>query len=181
MGDSERKLLLTVLAVALVALCAWRLLVFMGEDSMFERMSGDARRSLAIADSHARRLSNDYFGTGHMLLALLDESFSPIRSYLESRHISTEDVASKLNATVQPGSDRRVNPPLPFTPRAKRVLELADEEATRVGSEAIEVTHLFVALVVEKAGIGGQVLRELGLTPADVRSSLLGPESGDGQ
>ncbi len=145
---------------------------------MFE-MSSDARRSVAIADGHARRLSNNYFGSGHILLALLDESFSPIRSYLESRHISAEDVVSKLNAVIQPGPGAVKQ--LPFTPRAKRVLELADEEATRVGSETIEVTHLFVALVVEKDGIGGQVLRELGLTPDAVRKSLLRPETGDGK
>ena len=95
----------------------------------FTRMSDDARKSLALARQQAIRLSHDFIGTEHLLLALLDGQFARIRSYLESWRISTEDVASKLNATVQPSSDSSANPQLPFTPHIGRALELSMEEA----------------------------------------------------
>ena len=120
----------------------------------------------------AQRFSHDYIGTEHILRALLDERFSSIRTYLDTCHVLVAQVVAKIDATSTPGV--RESPSLlPFTPRAKGVLDLSEKEADICGSETIDVTHLFVALLSKSEEPWGQILSEFGLSAENAREALL--------
>ena len=119
--------------------------------------SDDALKSLALARKEAQRFNHDFIGTEHILLGLVQEGSGVAANVLKNLDIDGNKIRAEIEKNVQTGPSLVTAGQLPFTPGGKRVLELSMEEASRVGSEAVDVTHLFVALVLEKNGIGGQV------------------------
>ena len=124
---------------------------------MFERLTDRARRVMDLAEEEARRLNHDYIGTEHLLLGLAHEGEGVAAQVLESLGIGLEAVRRQVEAAVGRGQQmlpRRI----PFTPRAKQVLELARREAFALGHHYIGTEHILLGLIREGEGVAAQVL-----------------------
>lgn len=122
---------------------------------MFERFTDSARRVLVLAQEEARLLNHGFVGTEHILLGLIHESGTASQA-LESLGISLEAVRTKVAETIGPSAAATGAPP--FTPRAKKVLELSLREAQQLKHDAIGTEHILLGLVREGEGLGAQVL-----------------------
>ena len=143
---------------------------------MFERFTDGARRVVVLAQEEARLLKHNYIGTEHLLLALTQDGDSLAGQALESLGISPEGVRSQVEQLIGQGS-KAVSGHVPFTPRAKKVLELGLREALQLGHNYIGPEHILLGLVREGQGVGAQVLSRSGADLASVRetvTSLLG-------
>jgi Clp amino terminal domain, pathogenicity island component len=128
---------------------------------MFERFTDRARRVVVLAQEEARLLNHDYIGTEHILLGLAHEGQGIAARALESLGISLEAVRAEVETTVGRGK----RPPgghIPFTPRAKKVLELSLREALDLGHNYIGTEHVLLGLIREGQGVAAQVLVKLG-------------------
>jgi len=134
---------------------------------MFERFTERGRKVIIYAREEAERRQNDYLGTEHLLLALLREEDSLPVIILKKMGISAEEVSIEVERNLPSGSNILTFGEIPFTPRAKRVLELAVEEARLLGHSYIGSEHLLIGLIREEEGIAGKILRSMG-------ASLLG-------
>lgn len=128
---------------------------------MFERFTDRARRVVVMAQDEARLLDHDYLGTEHLLLALLDENAGGLALTAMKDYISLEDARSKVEELVGRGP-RALLGHIPFTPRHKKVLELALREALQLGHNYIGPEHLLLALIREGEGKGAEVIKGLG-------------------
>jgi ATP-dependent Clp protease ATP-binding subunit ClpC len=142
---------------------------------VFERFTDRARRVLVLAQEEARLLNHDFIGTEHILLGLIHETDGVAAKALEQMGIELEDVRAKveetIGASVLAGGMSTGSPP--FTPRAKKVLELALREALQLGHNYIGTEHLLLGIVREGEGVAVQVLTSLGADPARVRQEVL--------
>ncbi|MBI4686765.1 MAG: ATP-dependent Clp protease ATP-binding subunit [Nitrospirae bacterium] len=134
---------------------------------MFERFTERGRKVIIYAREEAEKRQNDYLGTEHLLLALLREEDSLPVLILKKMGISIHEVRIEVERNLPSGSNILTFGEIPFTPRAKRVLELAVEEARLLGHSYIGSEHLLIGLIREEEGIAGKILRSLG-------ASLLG-------
>lgn len=138
------------------------------------------RKVLQTARIEAADLRHEYVGTEHLLLALALESEGVATAVLESLGVSREDIGNELRAIVQPGrSAPDVRPELPYTSRAKKVLELSMSEARGLSHSFVGTEHLLLGLIAEEQGIAAQVLRSRGVTLERARAetvSILGTE-----
>ncbi len=144
---------------------------------MFERFTDRARRVVVLAQEEARRLNHDYIGTEHVLLGLIHEGEGVAAKALESLDVSLEAVRSEVEAIIGRGPDIPTGH-IPFTPRAKKVLELSLREALQLGHNYIGTEHIVLGLIREGEGVGAQVLTKLGATLGKVREEVIGLLSG---
>ena len=141
---------------------------------MFERFSDRARRAVVRAQEEARLLNHDYIGTEHMLLGLLAERGSAAARALDSLNVTLEAAREQVREIVGEGSqDQGQRGHIPFTPRAKKVLELSLREALNLRSEIIGTEHLLLGLIDEGDGVGAQILDRLGAPAETVRERVV--------
>ena len=139
---------------------------------MFERFTDRARRVLVLAQQEARVLGHNFLGTEHLLLALIRETEGVAAMALAQLGIRLDDVRDRVKETVGPAGSAPTGSP-PFTPRAKRVLELSLREALQLGHNYIGTEHILLGLVREGEGVAAQILASLGGDLARVRQQVL--------
>jgi ATP-dependent Clp protease ATP-binding subunit ClpA len=140
---------------------------------MFERFTDRARRVLVLAQEEARLLNHNFIGTEHILLGLIHEEDGVAAQALASMGISLEAVRLSVTETIGPAG-RSMNPGSPpFTPRAKKVLELSLREALQLGHNYIGTEHMLLGLLREGEGVGAQVLVNLGADLSVVRQQVI--------
>ncbi len=139
---------------------------------MFERFTEKARRVVVYAQEEARMLNQNYIGTEHLLLGLIREQDGIAAKALESLNISLEDVHAQVEDLIGKGSFVPSGH-IPFTPRAKKVLELSLREALQLGHNYIGTEHILLGLIREGEGVAAQVLLNLGADLEKVRSAVI--------
>jgi ATP-dependent Clp protease ATP-binding subunit ClpC len=138
---------------------------------MFERFTDRARRVVVLAQEESQRLSHNYIGSEHLLLGLLAEQEGVAARALESLNVTLTAAREQVEEIIGPGQ-QTPHGHIPFTPRAKKILELALREALTVGSEVINTEHLLLGLIDEGDGVGAQILQRLGATAQAVREAV---------
>jgi len=136
---------------------------------------GESRFSLRARDE-AHRLQHDYIGTEHILLAILRDGANAGASLLRSLGIDLARLRARLEELVAPGVMQVAADQLPFTHRAKNVLEYAQEEMSDLGKKALGAEHVVLGLLREGGGVTAQAFRELGITLEKARAKLAKPE-----
>src|SRR3989441_7561312 len=149
-----------------------------GGRDMFERFTDRARRVVVLAQEEARMLDHNYIGTEHLLLGLVHEGTGIASTALESLGISLRDVRARVEAIIGRGGGGP-HGQIPFTPRAKKVLELSLREALQLGHDFIGTEHILLGLIREGEGVGAQVLVALGADLERVRRQGVELLSGD--
>ena len=139
---------------------------------MFERFTDRARRVVVLAQEEARLLNHNYIGTEHILLGLIHEGEGVAAKALESLGISLEAVRSQVEEIIGQGGTSPSGH-IPFTPRAKKVLELSLREALQLGHNYIGTEHILLGLIREGEGVAAQVLVKLGADLARVRQQVI--------
>ncbi len=139
---------------------------------VFERFTDRARRVLVLAQEEARLLNHNFIGTEHILLGLIHEGDGVAAQALEQLGISLEAVRQKVEETIGLSGTAPTGSP-PFTPRAKKVLELSLREALQLGHNYIGTEHILLGLVREGEGVAAQVLVSLGADLARVRQQVV--------
>jgi hypothetical protein len=147
---------------------------------VFERFTEQARQVIVLAQEEARRVKHNYIGTEHILLGLLREEQGLAAAVLTSHGLSLESARAQVVRIIGSGEDVAAGQ-IPFTPRAKRILERALREALGLGHNYIGTEHLALALLRERDGVGVHVLHDLGIDPDvvidDLTEKLLAGES----
>ena len=144
---------------------------------MFERFTDRARRVVVLAQEEARHLDHDYIGTEHILLGLIHEGEGVAATSLESLGISLEAVRAQVEEIIAQGPSAPTGH-IPFTPRAKKVLELSLREALGLGHNYVGTEHILLGLIREGDGVAAQVLVKLGADLARVRQQVVQVLSG---
>lgn len=139
---------------------------------MFERFTDRARRVVVLAQEETRMLNHSYIGTEHILLGLIHEGEGAACRALESLGISLESVRGQVEEIIGQGQQAPKGH-IPFTPRAKKVLELSLREATQLGHNYIGTEHILLGLIREGEGVGAEVLIKLGLELTRVRQQVI--------
>ncbi len=140
---------------------------------MFNRFTERARKVIILAKEEARRFNHDYIGTEHILLGLIREGEGVAAAVLQKMGVSLENIRLEVEKLVQPGPSTQIIGDIPFTPRAKKALELAAEEARSLGHNYIGTEHLLLGLIREGEGIASQVLMNLGMDLNSVRNEVM--------
>ncbi len=146
---------------------------------MWQRFTERARRVILLGQEEAGKMNSGHVGTEHLLLGLVRENEGVAMEVLQKMGVSLPKVRTEIEAEVQPGNDAGGSEPK-LTPKAKRVLELAADEARRMRHNYIGTEHLLLALLREKDGLAATVLRRLGLNLEKARSQVmeyLGPDA----
>ena len=144
---------------------------------MFERFTDRARRVVVLAQEEARMLNHNYIGTEHILLGLIHEGEGVAAKALESLGISLEAVRAQVQEIIGEGQ-QAPSGHIPFTPRAKKVLELSLREALQLGHNYIGTEHILLGLIREGEGVAAQVLNKLGADLNRVRQQVIQLVSG---
>jgi ATP-dependent Clp protease ATP-binding subunit ClpC len=139
---------------------------------VFERFTDRARRVIVLAQEEARMLNHNYIGTEHVLLGLIHEGEGIAARALGSLGISLDSVRDEITEIIGQGQSVPAGH-IPFTPRAKKVLELSLRESIELGHNYIGTEHLLLGLLAEGEGVGAQVLAKMGATLTSVRSEVL--------
>ena len=139
---------------------------------MFERFTDRARRVVVLAQEEARMLNHNYIGTEHILLGLIHEGEGVAAKALEAMGISLEAVRSQVEEIIGQGQ-QAPSGHIPFTPRAKKVLELSLREALQLGHNYIGTEHILLGLIREGEGVAAQVLVKLGADLNRVRQQVI--------
>ena len=139
---------------------------------MFERFTDRARRVVVLAQEEARMLNHNYIGTEHILLGLIHEGEGVAAKALEALGISLEAVRSQVEEIIGQGQ-QAPSGHIPFTPRAKKVLELSLREALQLGHNYIGTEHILLGLIREGEGVAAQVLVKLGADLNRVRQQVI--------
>jgi ATP-dependent Clp protease ATP-binding subunit ClpC len=149
---------------------------------MFEQFTERARKVLGLARQEAQKFNHEYIGTEHILLGLILEGSGVAATVLRNMDVDLRKIRLEIEKLVQQGPQVMTAPSkLPFTPRAKRVIDLAKEEAATLNHEHVGTEHLLLGLLRENEGIAAQVLMNLGVRLDEVREEvleLLSPEAG---
>jgi ATP-dependent Clp protease ATP-binding subunit ClpC len=128
---------------------------------------------ILLAKEEAKRFNHDYIGTEHILLGLIREGEGVAAAVLQKLGLSPEKIRLEVEKLVQSGPSTMVSGDIPFTPKAKKVIELAMEEARSLGHNYIGTEHLLLGLIREGEGVASQVLMNLGLDLNRVRSEVI--------
>jgi ATP-dependent Clp protease ATP-binding subunit ClpA len=139
---------------------------------VFERFTDRANRVVVLAQEEARRLDHNYLGTEHILLGLVREGEGVAARALESLGISLEAVRQQVEQIIGQGQ-QAPSEHIPFTPRAKKVLDLASREALQLGHNYIGTEHILLGLIREGEGVAAQVLVKLGADLNRVRQQVI--------
>jgi ATP-dependent Clp protease ATP-binding subunit ClpC len=140
---------------------------------MFNRFTERARKVIILAKEEARRFNHDYIGTEHILLGLIREGEGVAAAVLQKLGVSLENIRLEVEKLVQPGPTTQIIGDIPFTPRAKKALELAAEEARSLGHNYIGTEHILLGLIHEGEGVASQVLLNLGMDLSTVRNEVM--------
>ncbi len=139
---------------------------------MFERFTDRARRVVVLAQEEAKMLNHNYIGTEHILLGLIHEGEGVAAKALESLGISLDAVREQVQDIIGQGQQQPTGH-IPFTPRAKKVLELSLREALQLGHNYIGTEHILLGLIREGEGVAAQVLVKLGADLNKVRQQVI--------
>ena len=140
--------------------------------AMFERFTEKAIKVIMLAQEESRRLGHDYVGTEHILLGLIGEDTGVASKVLKSQGINLENARIEVEKIIGQGSGT-INVEIPFTPGAKRALELSLEQARELGHDYIGTEHLLLGLVQEKEDVGAKVLENLGVDLSVVKPQVI--------
>ena len=140
---------------------------------MFDRFTDRAKKVMNLARQEAQRFNHEYLGTEHILLGLVQEGSGVAANVLKQMGIDLSKIRDEVEKIVKTGPSMVTMGQLPFTPRAKKVLELSLEEASNLGHNYIGTEHLLLGLIKENEGIAAQVLMNLGVKLEDVREEVL--------
>lgn len=143
---------------------------------MFEKFTDRGRKIIILAREEAERHQNDYLGTEHLVLALLREGDGIALAVIKKMGLSVEQIRLEVERNLPSGSNTMTFGEIPFTPRVKKVIEYAVEEAKLLGHNYIGSEHLLLGLLREEEGIGGKIVRSLGgnlLTARQLTINLL--------
>jgi len=140
---------------------------------MFERFTDRARKVMALANQEAQRFNHEYIGTEHILLGLVKEGSGVGANVLKNLDVDLRKVRLGVEKLVKRGPDMVTMGKLPQTPRAKKVIEYAIEEARSLNHNYVGTEHLLLGLLREQDGVAAQVLIDLGLRLEDVREEVL--------
>src|SRR5438132_1176745 len=156
-----------------------------GVDRMYERFTDRARKVMQLANQEAQRFNHEYVGTEHVLLGLVKEGSGVAANVLKNLDVDLRKIRVEVEKIVQSGPDMVTMGKLPQTPRAKKVIEYAIEEARNLNHNYVGTEHLLLGLLREQEGVAAQVLMNLGLKLEDVREEVLnllghGIEAGEG-
>jgi len=146
---------------------------------MFERFTERARQAVVLAQDEARTLGHNYIGTEHILLGLLREEEGLAARVLDSLDVALESVRAEVAKIVGQGDEVTAGQ-IPFTPRAKKVLELSLKEALSMSHKYIGTEHVLLGLVRENEGVASQILRDLGADAETIRDEVISTLSGGG-
>ena len=155
---------------------------------MFDRFTDRAKKVMSFARQEAMKFNHEYIGTEHILLGLVQEGSGVAANVLKNMSIDLEKIRHEVEKIVKTGPSMVTMGQLPFTPRAKKVLELSLEEASQLSHNYIGTEHLLLGLIRENEGIAAQVLMNLGVKLDEVREEVLeflgasesGEDDGDG-
>ena len=147
---------------------------------MFERFTERARQAVVLAQDEARAFRHNYIGTEHLLLGLLREEEGLAARVLESLDITVDEVRAQIARIVGEG-DEVTSGQIPFTPRSKKVLELALREALSLGHNYIGTEHILLGLVRENDGVAARMLLEFDADAEKVRNEIIRMLSGPGR
>jgi ATP-dependent Clp protease ATP-binding subunit ClpC len=140
---------------------------------MFDRFTDRAKKVMSLARQEAMKFNHEYIGTEHILLGLIQEGSGVAANVLKNMAIDLEKIRHEVEKIVKTGPSMVTMGQLPFTPRAKKVLELALEEASQLSHNYIGTEHLLLGLIRENDGIAFQVLMNLGIKLEEVREEVL--------
>ena len=147
---------------------------------MFERFTERARQVVVFAQDEARALRHNYIGTEHILLGLLREEEGIAARVLASRDVTVEEVRAQVARIIGQG-DEVATGQIPFTPRAKKVLELSLREALSLGHNYIGTEHILLGLLREGEGVANRILLDFDADPETVRNEVVRMLSGPGR
>jgi ATP-dependent Clp protease ATP-binding subunit ClpC len=140
---------------------------------MFDRFTDRARKVMGLARQEAQRLNHEYIGTEHILLGLVQEGSGVAANVLKNLSVDLKKIRQEVEKLVKTGPSMVTMGQLPFTPRAKKVLELALEEASNLGHNYIGTEHILLGLIRERDGKAAKVLTNLGVKLEQVREEVL--------
>ncbi|MBN1353606.1 MAG: ATP-dependent Clp protease ATP-binding subunit [Candidatus Omnitrophica bacterium] len=140
---------------------------------MFNKFTERARKVILLAKEEAKRFNHDYIGTEHILLGLIREGEGVAAAVLASLGLNSDKIRFEVEKFVQPGPATIISGDIPFTPKAKKVIELAMEEARSLGHNYIGTEHLLLGLIREGEGVASQVLLNLGMDLDKVRMEVM--------
>ena len=140
---------------------------------MFNKFTERARKVILLAKQEAKRFNHDYIGTEHILLGLLREGEGVAAAVLQSLGMNLNNIRLEVEKLVQVGPATVISGDLPFTPKAKKVMELAMEEARTLGHNYIGTEHLLLGLIREGEGVASQVFMNMGLDLEKVREEVI--------
>ncbi|MCY2929467.1 MAG: ATP-dependent Clp protease ATP-binding subunit [Planctomycetota bacterium] len=140
---------------------------------MFERFTERARKVMAMANQEAQRFNHEYIGTEHILLGLIKDGSGVGANVLRSLNVDLPKVRMEIEKLVKPGPNTVTLGKLPQTPKAKKVLEFAIEEARNLNHNYVGTEHLLLGLLRETDGVAAQVLMNLGIKLDEVRAEVL--------
>ncbi|MDF1809454.1 MAG: ATP-dependent Clp protease ATP-binding subunit [Phycisphaerales bacterium] len=143
------------------------------EKNMFERFTDRARKVMALANQEAQRFNHEYIGTEHILLGLVKEGSGVGANVLKNLDVDLRKVRLEVEKLVRAGPEMVTMGKLPQTPRAKKVIEYAIEEARNLNHNYVGTEHILLGLLREHDGVAAQVLMNLGLKLEDVREEVL--------
>jgi len=126
---------------------------------MFEKFTERARKVMSMARQHAQRLNNDFIGVEHILLGIISEGGGVAAKAFSKLKVDVQRIQQEVEKCVSSPTPGQLLGQIPFTPRAKRLIELAGEEASRMRSDVIGTGHILIACLKENEGIAAQVLR----------------------
>ena len=139
---------------------------------MFNRFTERARKVILLAKEEAKRFNHDYIGTEHILLGLIREGEGVAAVVLQKMGLSLQQIRLEIEKIVKPGTSTAVLGDIPFTPKAKKAIELSGEEARALGHNYIGTEHILLGLIKEGEGVASQVLLNLGLDLDKVRQEI---------
>src|SRR2546423_626678 len=140
---------------------------------MFERFTDRARKVMALANQEAQRFNHEYIGTEHILLGLVKEGSGVGANVLKNLDVDLRKVRLEVEKLVKSGPDMVTMKKLPMTPRAKKVIEYAIEEARNLNHNYVGTEHLLLGLIREGEGVAAHVLMNLGLSIEVVQENVL--------
>lgn len=140
---------------------------------MYEKFSDRARKVMQLANQEAQRFNHEYIGTEHVLLGLVKEGSGVAANVLKRLDVDLEKIRLEVEKIVQSGPDMDTMSKLPQTPRAKKVIEYAMEEARNLNHSYVGTEHLLLGLLCEQDGVAGCVLMNMGLHVNMVRDCIV--------
>jgi len=148
---------------------------------VFERFTERARQVVVLAQDEARALKHNYIGTEHLLLGLIREKEGLAVRVLDSYAVTLEEVRAQVVRIIGVGEEELATGQIPFTPRAKKVLELSLREALSLGHNYIGTEHILLGLVRVDEGVGARILLDFGADAETIRNDVIHMLSGPGR